>query len=136
MAALSFALTKIIVADIDAMERFYMDCLGLVSAARLQIGVGEGAMKESILDVPNGEASAAKLGLVQYLNKPAPSLGEAVVVFMVDDVEQMAAKMLAAGGKIIHPITEIAEHHLKLAYVADPEGHVVEIMQSVRAAQL
>lgn len=134
MTALNFALTKIHVSDIDTAERFYTETLGLVQTARLEVGEGEYAFKEAILSIPSASIDGAKLGLVQYLSKPAPAPGEAVFAFMVDDVERVASTMVKAGGTIVSPVREIPEHHLKLAYVADPEGHVVEIMQLIQQA--
>ncbi|HEY4547202.1 MAG TPA: VOC family protein [Pedomonas sp.] len=131
MAALSFALAKIIVGDLDAVEKFYTSTLGLTRAAYIEFGEGPGQLQEVILAVPGGGPTDVKLHLVRYPNNPAPVPGEAIVGFMVDDVEATAAAMIAAGGRIVAPVQEIPEHRLKLAFVADVEGHTVEILQAL-----
>lgn len=130
MPATHFSLTKIYVADAEALEKYYSVGLGLRRTAYLEIGVGEAAFKEIILSVENGSSTGAQLALIQYIERPAPPIGEAVIVFMVDHLETVLASLVAAGGIVRVPITAIPEHDLKLAFVADPEGHVVEIMQS------
>jgi len=129
--ALNFTLTKIIVADIDAMEQFYIRTLGLSRIAYLEHGEGDTAFKEVILGTADASQVAAKISFVQYLAKASPTPGEAIVAFMVDDVAAVLAAMCDAGGAVAVPVQDIPEHRLKLAYVTDPEGHMVEIMQAL-----
>jgi predicted enzyme related to lactoylglutathione lyase len=131
MAVSNFALTKIAVADLVAQERFYTRALGLVRTAYIEHGEGEAQLKEAILGVPNAPAGAAQLSLVQYASKPAPPLGEVVTVFMSDDVQATIGLVIEAGGRVVVPVQEVAEHRVKLAFAVDPEGHTIEFIQNL-----
>jgi catechol 2,3-dioxygenase-like lactoylglutathione lyase family enzyme len=131
MTVSHFALAKMAVADLEAQERFYTKALGLVRNAYIEHGEGEAHLREAILGVPNAPAGAAQLSLVQYASKPAPPLGEVVTVFMSDDVQATVGLALEAGGRVVVPVQELAEHRVKLAFVADPEGHTIEFLQNL-----
>ena len=127
MAAKAFAFTKLIVGDIEQAERFYCSTLGFTRTATIEAGEGEGQLREFILSL--GDQRGPQLILIQYLNRPTPAPGESVLGFMVDDVPTSVDTMIAAGAKVVVPVTEVPEHGLKLAYVSDPQGHLIEILQ-------
>lgn len=127
MATLSFAFTKIVVADLDTSEQFYSRTLGLERLAYIEFGEGPGQLQEVILAVPGG----AQLNLVRYPNKPMLAPGETVIGFMVDDVDETVATMGDAGARITVPVLEMPDHRLKLAYVADIDGHIIELIQTL-----
>jgi len=81
------------------------------------------------MTTPARNASAANLILVSYPNRPRPAPGEAVTGFMVADLEAALEQSLAAGAIIETPVTEVPEHHLRLAFILDPQGHRVELLQ-------
>jgi len=124
----AFAFTKIIVADLDAMERFYCDTLGLKVAARIDVNERGWNLKEVVLSIGDG---TTQLNLLQYRDRPAPPLGEAVVGLSVEDMDAVIGTVVDAGGKLVTPPVEIPEHRLKICYVADPEGHLLELLQSI-----
>ncbi|MCP1471671.1 catechol 2,3-dioxygenase-like lactoylglutathione lyase family enzyme [Sphingobium sp. OAS761] len=125
----SFAFTKIIVADVKAMERFYCDTLGLTVAARIDINERGWDLEEVVLSVGGG---ATQLNLLQYRDRPAPPLGEAVVGLNVDDMDATIAAARAGGGALVTEPVEIPDHGIKICYVADPEGHLLELLQVIR----
>jgi lactoylglutathione lyase len=130
MTALSFAFTKIVVADLDASEAFYTRALGLSRVTYIEFGEGAGQLQEVVLVAPNGAPGGAQLSLVRYPNQPVLAPGETVIGFMVDDVEATAAAMVEAGARITVPVQEVPEHRLKLAFAVDPDGHTIEIIQT------
>lgn len=123
----SYAFTKIIVEDLVAMERFYCDTLGMTLRTRIEVDTPGYAIREAVLVV--GDPNGTLLNLVQYLDRPCPAPGEAVVGLFVDDMDAFIAAASAAGGTIVTPPTLVPEHQLKVAYVADPEGHMLELLQ-------
>jgi predicted enzyme related to lactoylglutathione lyase len=131
MAILNLALTKIVVADVEAQERFYTQALGLTRTAYIEQGEGEAHIREAILGVAGAQLGMAQLSLVQYVGRAAPPPGEAIIAFMSNDLEATIAAMVEAGGQIVVPVQEVPEHGLKLAFVIDPEGHTVEILQTL-----
>lgn len=130
---LSLSFTKLHVTDAAAAERFYAAALGLETVARIEHSEGEQAMLEVIMSVSKGNASGANLILVSYPNRPRPAPGEAVTGFMVADLDAMLARALAAGATIDTPVTDVPEHGLRLAFILDPQGHRVELLQRTGA---
>lgn len=123
-----FAFTKVIVADVKAMERFYCDALGLKVVGRIDVNERGWNLEEVILSIGD---SATHLNLLQYRDRPAPPLGEAVIGLNVSDINAVIAAAEAGGGKLVTPPVEIPEHKLQVCYIADPEGHLVELLQSL-----
>jgi predicted enzyme related to lactoylglutathione lyase len=124
----SYAFTKIMVADLAAMERFYCGALGLTVQARISEDRPGHAMHETVLVV--GKGGGTLLNLVQLLDKPCAPPGEAVVGLTVTDIDALISATVDAGGTLVTPVTEVPAHNLKVAYVSDPEGHMLELLQS------
>jgi predicted enzyme related to lactoylglutathione lyase len=125
----AYAFTKIIVADLAAMERFYCDTLGLRVQARIAVDKPGYVIRETVLVV--GE-SGTLLNLVQHLDRPCPAPGEAVVGLSVDDMDAVIDAATGAGGSVVTPPVDVPDHKLKIAYIADPEGHMLELLQPLR----
>lgn len=121
-----FAFTKLHVADLAAMERFYCGCLGFTVTARIDVSEGSWNLEELVLAVPGGPT---QLNLIHYRDRPVPPAGEAVIGLTVADLDAAITAMVAAGGKVTVEPTAIPDHNLRLAYVADPEGHTLELLQ-------
>lgn len=129
---MAFSLTKIEVQDLQAAERFYTGALGLEVRGRVEFGEGERLMHELILGVPGSRPPAPSFILISYPNKACPAPGEATVGFMVEDMEAAMDKAIAAGATIeIHPI-DVPEHGLRLAFLLDPQGHRIELLQQLK----
>jgi len=121
-----FAFTKVMVADVAAMERFYCDVMGLCVRTRIAVDHPGYAIRETVLEVAGG---ATLLNLVQHLDRPCPAPGEAVIGLTVSDIDAVIAACVRAGGQVKTPVAEVTEHKLKVAYIADPEGHMLELLQ-------
>ena len=128
MSTLAFAFTKIVVSDLDASERFYRDAIGLKVVTRLTAPDGDYAQEESVLSVSGG-TEANQLLLVRYLNRPAPAPGEAWTGFAVTDIDATVAAAEGMGAKVVIPIKHVPAHGLKAGIIADPEGHMIELIQ-------
>lgn len=122
-----FAFTKIIVADIAAMERFYVEGLGLGVVTRISVDEGDWALEEVVLSV--GPNPGTQLNLVQYRDRPCPAPGEAVVGLSVRDIGAVIEAVSVAGGAIVVPVQVLPDYALRLAYVSDPEGHLIELIE-------
>lgn len=126
MTALAFAAAKIKVADIDRLEAFYTEALGFNVTARIEDGEGAAHIREIFLGI--GDAPA-QLALIRYVNLPVPQPGEAIVALTTSDVEASIASVIAHGGIDLSGVIEVPDYKLRLAFVADPEGHQIELMQ-------
>ncbi len=131
------------VRDLKAMRAFYEGALGLsfvsqfhvpgvkaqeaalnaegYTVVRLQTQKGE---RIKLLCPERPPEARPESGLI--LEKP----GATYVTFIVDDLEALLIRLLAAGA---HPLTGVKPVEVRpgvwLAFVADPEGHIVEIVQ-------
>lgn len=133
MTALAFSFTKIIVKDLAAAERFYTELFGLEVVAHLNLGEGEELLNEVVLKTAGAQPPAANLILVNFPNRPCPAAGEAATGFVVDDIDATLEKAAATGGTIEVPATDVPEHGLRAAYLLDPQGHRVELLQMLNA---
>ena len=129
MASTGFSFTKIVVGDIDAAERFYTDVMGMKRVLRFQTGEGEFELDEVIMSSSGAYEGGHNLIVIRYLNQPAPTPGEGIFGFTVKDVDATITAVLAAGGTLHRPVRHLAEHGIKVAFVKDPEGHMLELVE-------
>ncbi len=131
MAINGFAFTKILVSDLVKLERFYIDGLGLGLVTRIAVDDAEWELDETILSV--GSVPGSTLNLVQYRHKPAPEPGEAVIGLSVTGIAKVVDTAVAAGGSIHLPVQHLPDHGVSLAYVRDPDGHLIELIEPLSA---
>ena len=129
--------TKVIVRDADAAERFY-EAIGLKVVNRMVGGEKEGRQKQSWLSV-TGDSSSHVLILSQFLEVPTPPRpdypGEFWLALNVDDVDAVSEAVIGAGGKVLRAGEDRPEHGVKSAVVADPEGHIIEVVGPMSGAK-
>ena len=128
MSTLAFSFVKIVVSDLDAAERFYSDALGLETRGRAPATDSEYAQEECFLAVPG--ADQPQLLLIRYVNRPTPA-PEAWTGFAVSNVEETVTAVERSGGKVLIPVHDVPQYKLKVAVVADPEEHIIELIQQV-----
>lgn len=129
--------TKVVVRDVDAAERFYL-ALGLKPVARNEGGEGDVRQRQAWLSV-TGDSASHMLILSQFLEAPYPAQPayprEFWLAFNVADVDGVCAATEAGGGKVLRPGEDRPEHGVRAAVVADPEGHIIEIVGPMSGAE-
>ena len=120
-----FGFTKLVVADLDASAAFYESALGLVRTRRVDFEGGAELLYEPTA------AGGAMFVLIHYASAPKPASGELVLGFYSDDIEGLVARVVAAGGKVDRAPYTIPEMKLKVAFVRDTEGHVIELLEQL-----
>jgi len=128
MTALSFAFAKLKVGDIASLEAFYTAALGFAVTARISVDEGDAPLRELFFGMPG--AQKPDFALIEYLGQPVPAPGEALLSFMVADLEATIAAVEAHGGRSLTGAIEAPEWNLRLAFVTDPGGHEIELMQA------
>lgn len=123
-----FTFTKLIVSDVDSLFAFYSSVFGLVERARVRQGEGENELDEIIMD-SSAPASIATLVIKRYPNRPVPAPGEATLGFIVDDVDATVAKAVANRGSIYRAAQTQAQHGVKVAFIKDSDGHLIEVVE-------
>ena len=131
MTALSFGFTKIVVADLERAERFYSQVFGLQPLHRVRAEDHAYPLEEVILSLsPEGH----KLLLVRYLTRPCPPAGAAWIGFTVAGMGATLVAVTACGGSIEVPPHDNPEHGVIAAIAADPDGHLIEVIQLMAPA--
>ncbi|MBB5781552.1 VOC family protein [Nonomuraea jabiensis] len=118
-----FAFTKLLVGDLEAEVAFYSAVLGLVIKHR--VSAGEGA--EVILCATGHEEPS--LVLLHRPHQARPEPGEAVLGFVVEDVEHAVRAAEGAGGVVRVAPKAVPQAGVTVAQVEDPDGHLVELLQ-------
>jgi len=73
--------------------------------------------------------STPSLVIQRYPNRPIPAPGEATLGFVVQDLDATVANALAAGGSIHRPAKAEPQHGVKVAFIKDSDGHLIEVVQ-------
>lgn len=122
-----FMFTKLIVADIDAVSAFYASVVGLVEMQRVEAVIDGRAVTE-VVYMPTSPGGAMFI-LARFHDAATPATSELIMGFASQDLDGFVARATAAGGKVIEVPREILGAGMRVAFVADPEGHVLQVTQ-------
>ncbi|QGP81111.1 VOC family protein [Sphingobium sp. CAP-1] len=126
MGARAFSFTKIVVADLDRAVSFYRDAIGLKLLSRFVAAGGDYAQEEAVM-AARGRRDGPLLMLIRYLERPVPPPGAAWTGFAVDDLRATIDRVRKAGGKVVVPTHDLPQYAIRVAVVADPHGHLIEL---------
>lgn len=129
MSKASIYYFKLVVRDSEALAQFYSEVFGMKEVRRFDALAYDDPHLEIFLTA-GSEEGGNQIALMHYVNKPAPTPGEASIALMVEDVDAAVAAALAAGGTSVRAAETLEEHNFRYAIIADPEGHSIEVMQS------
>ncbi|MEV3964368.1 VOC family protein [Nocardia sp. NPDC050193] len=127
MSSSRFAFTKILVNDLVAQFEFYSSVFGRVERTRYEFDDRPDPLAEIIMTSPDGTEQS--LVLLHYKNRPAPTPGSAVIGFEVRGLDDVVRRAEESGATVIEPPTTMAEIGIRVAFVQDPEGHVLELFE-------
>jgi catechol 2,3-dioxygenase-like lactoylglutathione lyase family enzyme len=121
---------KLVVGNLDTAEHFYT-ALGFKIISRNTGGEAEVAQEQSWLS-ETGDMGSCMLILSRFLESPPPPRpvypGESWLEFMVENVDATLALVEQTGGSILRAGQDRPEYGVRAAVVADPEGHIIEIV--------
>jgi catechol 2,3-dioxygenase-like lactoylglutathione lyase family enzyme len=137
MNVLGFDHVGLSVADLDAQSRFYEEALGFVEIYRNDLHGGQ--IRTAILRSKAG----AQLELIeragstaQYFTDPIDGAGTQGYfhwALAVDDLDTAFESITSAGAAPVITPTNAARPGIRFAYVRDPEGNLVELIQELVA---
>ena len=141
---------NLVVADLEAMSRFYEALLGLKITKRVTISggwidrvVGLKDVRADVvyLDAANGP----RIELIRYHSPPEPphtvlppnAMGFRHIAFRVDDIDALVERLTKAGITFFSPVQNVPDSQVtyaggvrkRLAYFRDPEGNVLEFCE-------
>jgi catechol 2,3-dioxygenase-like lactoylglutathione lyase family enzyme len=124
---ISFNFTKLVVGDLDASARFYGGVFGLSELMRFDAEI-EGRPIREILYAPTQEGGATFV-LLAFVDAPKPAAGEVILGFTVGDLDAVVEAAVTAGATVADPIRTMSEMNIKVAFLRDPEGRLIEVVQ-------
>lgn len=122
-----FSFTKLVVGDLEKCATFYKAVCGLQELARVDARIAGRDIREIMFN-PTGEG-AATFVLLSFVDTPRPAGDEVILGFITQDLEAFVARARAAGGSVYQEITTEADHGVRVAFVRDVEGHLMEVVQ-------
>jgi predicted enzyme related to lactoylglutathione lyase len=66
-----------------------------------------------------------------YVNRTPPAPGELLLGFKVPDVDQILERAVAHGGAVAKEAVDRPEYGVRVAFLTDVEGHMIEIVQPI-----
>lgn len=120
-APLSLSFLKFTVADLEAMQAFYVEAFGMTVQKHMEFP----EFTEVILTGRGG----ADLALVRYRDGREIALGNASgpIGVYLDDVDGAYHRALAAGAT--SQLAPVSADGIRVAFVVDPEGHEIEFLR-------
>lgn len=122
-----FGCTKLVVADLEKACDFYKAVFGLTEHNRVNASI-EGRPISEIMFNPTAPGGATFV-LLAYTDTPTTALSEAITLFITADLAGLLQKVPAAGGRVVDAMRDMPEHGVKVAFVRDVEGHLIEVVE-------
>ena len=88
----------------------------------------EGRPISEIMFNPTASGGATFV-LLAYTDTATPALSESITLFITPDLAGLLDKARIAGGQIVDEMRDMPEHGVKVAFVRDIEGHLIEVVQ-------
>jgi len=119
--------TKLVVADLEKSAAFYRAVCGVTETGRFEAAIAGRKISE-VLFAPTASGGAT-LVLLAFDDEPKPASGEVILGAITPDIDAFFARALAAGGSVVEAAHEMAELKIRVGFVADVEGHLIEVVQ-------
>jgi predicted enzyme related to lactoylglutathione lyase len=122
-----FGFTKLQVADLERSAAFYKAVAGLEESGRVDADIAGRKISEILMHptTPGG----ANLVLLHFHDQPRAAADEVILGFITSDLEGFLARARGAGGSVYEEIKSMPEHGVRVAFVKDVEGHLIEVVQ-------
>lgn len=124
---MTYMFAKTFVADLEKMAAFYEAVLGLIPLQRHQDLMLGRPISEIMYQASYSGGPA--FTMISYTDGNPPPPGEAVQGFVSTDLPATCDRARAHGGTVPEPIKEIPEYGIKVAFILDPEGHILEVIE-------
>jgi lactoylglutathione lyase len=124
-----FGFTKLVVGDLERSVAFYRAVCGVTETGRVDAAIGGRGISE-VLFAPTA-TGAATLVLLAFHDEPKPVSGEAILGVVVSDIDAFFARAVAAGGRVVEAVHAMPELKIRVGFVTDVEGHLIEAVEQV-----
>ena len=138
----------IVVDDLDATIDFFRE-LGLELEGRAMVegewagrvtGLGDQRIEIAMMRTPDGHS---RLELSRFIvprvvadhrNAPVNALGYLRVMFAVDDIDEMLARVLKHGAELVSTEVVLYKDSIRLCYIRGPEGLLIGLAEELSRA--
>lgn len=122
-----FSFTKLLVKDLEGTTAFYKEVCGLTELARVESVIAGRPMREIMFNT-TGEG-AATFVLLAFTDAQQASSDEVILGFITADLVAFVERVKKAGGTVAEEIRVETEHGVKVAFLRDIEGHLLEVVE-------
>jgi predicted enzyme related to lactoylglutathione lyase len=125
----NYGFTKIVVGDLERTAAFYQAVFDYRQFQRVHADVAGEPIEEIIL--LRGEDMGGEVTLVvwKWSNRPAPKESDVILGFITSDIETVIARTVPAGGRVVQPARDMPEHGVRVGFIADVDGRLIEVVQ-------
>ena len=119
--------TKLIVDDADSVASFYEQVCGLIEEGRSEDQIGG----RPILEVyfKSDPPGTGTFTLTKFLDAPKQPSQDIILGFLTGDIEGFVERALGAGAQVVESVHERADHGVKVAFLKDIEGNLIEVVE-------
>ncbi|MEV4626066.1 VOC family protein [Micromonospora sp. NPDC049523] len=123
------------VADLDAQQRWYQDALGFTNVIE-QFELPQPPVRTAVLQASNG----VRVELIERKGSTRPEAftdpldtargqGYGHWALEVDDLDDAFTRLTQTGAQPVWPPADAVQPGARFAYVKDPEGNLIELIQ-------
>jgi predicted enzyme related to lactoylglutathione lyase len=131
----NYGFTKIVVGDLERTAAFYAAVFDYREFQRVQSDVAGEPIEEIIMVRGAGMEGEVSLVVWKWPLRRAPRDSDVILGFVTSDVDAVVARAPAAGGKVIQPPRDQPEHGVRVGFIADVDGRLIEVVQVLGAPQ-
>ncbi|HEX7875741.1 MAG TPA: VOC family protein [Sphingobium sp.] len=114
-----------VVSDLDRASAFYARGLGLTIGPRIE----HPTVIEVSVAFPGGGPGINLVRQKATTNAAGQPHGPGRAILAVPDVSALKARLEGAGYSLRGPIMDVAQFHVRVAHVEDPDGNDLELVQ-------
>jgi predicted enzyme related to lactoylglutathione lyase len=123
-----FGFAKLVVGDLDKSAKFYEAVAELKSQVRINTTIAGREITEIVYEATG--KGGANFVLFAYHDTPKTPAGEMIIGFVTTDIAAFLERVRKNGGSVtVEPFETSSAGAMKVAFAADPDGHVIEVIQ-------
>jgi predicted enzyme related to lactoylglutathione lyase len=126
-----FGFTKLVVMDLDAAAVFYTEVFGVEEQYRVHAEIAGRVIDEILFKAT--APGAATFALLRFADQRSASHDEVILGFITTDIDTLFAKAVNAGGAVAQAAESQPEHGVRVGFLRDPEGHLIEVVELITA---
>ena len=127
MNSIPLGFTKLVVEDLDAMSGFYGTVCGFEEEGRADAAIGGQPIRE--VHFRSDPPGTGTFTLTKFLDAKRTAAQALILGFIAPDIDQFVDRAVAAGADLVEPVSSVPEHGVKVAFVRDIEGNLIEVVE-------